>query len=307
MELRNGAGVVTALNVVALLVAIGGAVGSGILVADWTRSTGAGLVDATGHPVPAGEYRRIASATTIADEVLLELIDPARVIAFSAQSRQGPRSHRFAHRPAIEELEDLEGILTLRPDLVLVSNVVDPRRSARLREAGLAVFDLGPMKGMQTLTSNITALAQLLKVPARGERLVQRFSLEMASVAERIPADQRHRALYVGAYGEQLYGGTAGSSYGDVLNSAGLVDVAARSGLRDWPNYRSEELLRLDPDWIVSPRGSAGRLCGFPGLDDLRACRADRVVEVDRDLLSDPGLGMLDAARAVHFAVYGSD
>ena len=109
--------------------------------------------------------------------------------------------------------------------------------------------------------------------------------------------------------GGHLYGGTAGTSFHDVLVSAGLDDVAARNH-RDWPAYASEDVLALDPEIIVTNRGLALGICRHPGFDRLRACQeaAERrdpsIVELDSALLGDPGLPMLDAAEAIYRAVY---
>jgi iron complex transport system substrate-binding protein len=49
-----------------------------------------------------------------------------------------------------------------------------------------------------------------------------------------------------------------------------------------------------------------GRICEHAGFELMHACRApDGIVEVESALLSDPGLAMVDAARAVRRAVYG--
>jgi hypothetical protein len=62
----------------------------------------------------------------------------------------------------------------------------------------------------------------------------------------------------------------------------------------------------MDPDVIVTSVGMRQRLCARPGLAMLRACNGrGRFVELDDDLLSDPGPWMVDAARLVRAAVYG--
>jgi iron complex transport system substrate-binding protein len=110
----------------------------------------------------------------------------------------------------------------------------------------------------------------------------------------------------VSAYAGQLFGGTIGTSYHDVLQAAGLVDSAALH-YRNWPHYDPEQLLQLDPEVIVAATTSAAQFCGISGLDHLRACAhgAAGVIGVDEALMSDPGLGMLDAAEALRARVYG--
>jgi iron complex transport system substrate-binding protein len=203
----------------------------------------------------------------------------------------------------------------LEPDLVLVSEGVEgslPIR--RLRERGLRVFDLGPMRGQAVVEQNLRALGSLLGVPKRGELLAQTFHERLERIALALPEAARKRAVYLELYDTQLYGGTVGSSYHDVLSRAGLIDIAAtRVGAenrkddaqRAWPHFRPEDLLLLDPDVLVTTTGKTRAICNLPGLMTLRACVTRGVVEFDGSLIGDPGPGMLVAAEELFRRVYG--
>ncbi|WP_437339172.1 ABC transporter substrate-binding protein [Sorangium sp. So ce394] len=267
----------------------------------------AALEDHTGAAVALRDFRRIASASTVADALLLELCEPDRIVALTGYgARRSPRGYRYAGKALLEDIADIEALLALRPDLVLLNGYGDPRRIARLREAGLTVYDLGPMRGLATLLPNVREVAALVGHPERGRWLATALAEGMASVAADIEPPRRRRGMYVSGYGGRLFGGTAGTSYHDVLVSAGLSDAAAGAHC-DWPEYTAEEVLALDPDVLVTNAGMRATLCGQAGLDRLRACSAaGGVVELDDALLGDPGPAMVDAARAVRRAVYGA-
>jgi iron complex transport system substrate-binding protein len=264
------------------------------------------LVDATGVGVPIGRYERIASASSLADPVLLALIEPGRVLAFSSRTqRRSPEAQRYAGKPGIDTAHELEPLLMLKPDLVLLNGLGNHDKVQRLRDAGLTVFDLGPMRGVGTLVPSIQAIGWLVGEPERGRSFAARFVRRLRAVAASVRPDERKRALYVGTHGKSLYGGTRGSSFGDVLHYAGLEDVAGRE-FSGWPSYSPEQLLLLDPELIVTQTGMAGTLCRHTELGRLRACRpGGQVVEVDDAVISDPGLGMLDAAEQIAQAAYG--
>ncbi|HTN92261.1 MAG TPA: ABC transporter substrate-binding protein [Sorangium sp.] len=265
------------------------------------------LEDHAGVEVALRDFRRIASASTVADELLVELCEPDRVVAFTGYgARRSPRGYRYAGKARVEDTADIEALLALQPDLVLLNGYGDPRRIARLREAGLTVYDLGPMRGLATLVPNVHEVAALVGHPERGRRLATALVQGMAAVAADIQPRQRRRGMYLSGYGGRLFGGTAGTSYHDVLASAGLIDAAAAVH-RDWPEYTPEQVLTLDPDVLVTNTGMRKILCGQAGLDRLRACSAPGgVVELDDALLGDPGPSMLDAALAVREAVHGA-
>lgn len=292
-----------ALNVAALVGALLLAVGSADLERGGAAPSVPGraeaaLVDATGERVPAAAYARIVSASTIADQVLVEILPRSRVLAVTAHTRRtSPTPWRYEGLTALEVADDVEAVLRLRPDLVVVSNVMESRRVARLREAGVTVFDLGPMQGLASLLEDVRTLAALVGVPERGEALAARLSRRYRNIADGRFLDA---GMYLGVVGGRLYGGAAGTNYHDVLVGAGLRDLAAERGLRGWPPLTSEEVLALDPPWIVTAAGQERALCARPGLDALRACQGGKVLGVDERYLGDPGLGLVEAAELLH-------
>ncbi|MEZ4250248.1 MAG: ABC transporter substrate-binding protein [Polyangiales bacterium] len=260
--------------------------------------------DATGHEVAVRRYARIVSASTIADQVLAEILEPERIAAISEYGRSASSTPwRFASTPTIARVEDVEAILALRPDLVFVSNVGDPRAVTRLRESGARVFDLGAMHGLSTLLEDVRQIGVVVGEPARAERLASTYERRMRRVSAGLRG--RARGMYLGPYGTVLYGGARDTSYADVLDAAGIDDVATEAGYVGWPAYAPEEVLALAPDWVVTPASQKESLCAHPALGTLSACREGRVVGVDDDLLGDPGLSMLDAAEAIFAAVHG--
>lgn len=262
------------------------------------------LVDASGERAPTVSPQRIASASILADRLLLELCEPRRVVASSAQARAALDAHRFSSGATITSLDRTEELLSLAPDLLLINGLGDARRAVQLRDAGLPVFDLGPIVGVESVIAAASSVGALCGRRDAADRLVARFLRSLRDLARDVPNAARKRGLYVATYGDQLFGGTRGSSFGEVLTYAGLVDVAPAE-LRGWPRYTTEQLLSVDPEVVLTQRGMGQRLCSRPGLSELRACTSGSgLVELDAALLEDPGLGILDAAERLFEAVY---
>ena len=293
--------------VLAGVAAVGGSATSPEPVSAAISGTRAKIVrDASGRELPVLPYRRIVSTSLLADELLLELAEPERVLAFSRYvKKQHPERQRFHTGLEFAGPGDVERLLEAKVDLLLVNNRGAESELARARAAGIAVFDLGEMRGVATLQRSMLSLASLLGDAARGERLWQRFDRRMRAVAADIPREHRKPALYVATYSGKLFGGTRGTSYHDVLEAAGLIDLAA-ARYRDWPQYDPEQVLELDPALIVTSTGMARELCAGQWLAPLRACREreQRVIELPAALLDDPGLLMLDAAEALRALAY---
>ena len=267
------------------------------------------LSDVTGTRVPRQMYRHIASASALADRLLLELAEPERIVARSQHGKlHDPDAYGYRQRAQIAGPGDLETLIALGADVLLVNQRGATAEIARVRAAGIQVFDLGETRGLATLRPAIYALAELVGDRARGERLWQRFIGRLHSVSSDVAPAARKQALYVANYAGKLYGGTRGTSYHDVLAAAGLNDVAAAE-YRDWPVYDPEQLLALDPALIVTHTGMARALCDNVWLARLRACsgRAANVLELAPELIGDAGLGMLDAAERLHELAYAKE
>lgn len=264
-----------------------------------------GMRDATGHFVPLAHYKHIASTSGVSDSVLLALAEPNRIAAFTRYSIDNSTiAYRYAGKPTIADITEVEAIVSLQPDLVLVNNLGNEERIQRLRDAGLTVFDLGEMRGLKTLLPNIVTIATLLGRPQAGRELASRFQRRMHDIAKDIPEARRPLAIYASIYGDSMYGASLGTSHHDVLIAAGLRDKAA-TAYRDWPRYTPEMMLELDPDVIVTQDGMRALMCGHSNLKQLRACGPNgTIVEVNGRLLDDPSLTMLDAAEAVYEAVH---
>ncbi len=291
------------------------------------------LRDASGRLVPLRDYRRIVAGSTVARTLLLALAEPDRIAAVTDYGLdEWEESYRLAGIPTLASLADLESLLALEPDLVLIHALNDERRIARMQEAGLAIFDLGEMRGLSGLKDNIAQIAALLDAPERGRRYADALVRRMAAVADDITDTERRSALYISMYGNRLFGGSAGTSFADVFASAGLNDAAADANYRGWPQYSIENVLVLDPDIIITHIGMGAEICRHPGLAVLRACVSARkrgddsrgndspgdeivrdeggamtsgIVEVPGYLLTSPGPEMLEAAESVRAAVYG--
>jgi iron complex transport system substrate-binding protein len=291
----------------ALALVLAAAVGAHRRVAvdnDDARATTApvtSLTDADGHVTRVRDFRRIVSGSTMADRLLVELCEPDRVVAFTAYGAEhSPYGYQYAGKPQMVAAGDVEHVLALKPDLFITNSFGTPSKLTRLREAGVEVFDLGEARGLSSLVADAHIVAALVGHPERGERFLANFTRRMAHVAAAIPVSERHRGLYVAIYGNQFFGGGAGTSYHDVLTAAGVIDLAPPN----FPSYTPEQLMAIDPEVIVTKRGMKRSICERSPFDRMRACTTGIVVEITGDQFDDPSTGMLDAAEQVFAKIY---
>ncbi|HEX5661474.1 MAG TPA: ABC transporter substrate-binding protein [Polyangiales bacterium] len=265
-----------------------------------------GVVDANGVLVPVRPYQRIATMSTPSDALGLALLEPERLVAMSNYGRRHHEApYLYGERMDVVGPQQLEMLVQQRIELLVINHLGSASELARARESGIQVFNLGEMRGLTTLLPNIAAFSALIGEPERGEAFARKLVRRMHAVAADIPASERKTAIYVSSYANQLFGGSTGTSYHDVLLGAGLRDSAAEHGYTGWMHFDPERLVELDPELVIAHDGTGQALCRVGGLEHLRACQHGGVIELSMELLSDPGPRMLEAAEALRDRAYG--
>jgi iron complex transport system substrate-binding protein len=269
-------------------------------------SGGLGVTDASGRIIPLRSYQRIVSTNLVTDRLLLELCEPTRILAVSDAAATRKRDgHRYRGLAMVNGFGPPEAMVALKPDLVLTNSFGAPGTAARLRRAGIEVFELGELRGVGSLSTIVSSLGLLLGVPERAERLWQGFSSRMQALSAQQHTPRAPRALYLSTLGPDLQGGTVGTAYHDIMVAAGLVDAAAPR-YRDWPAYSAEQVLELGPELIVTREGFSDGVCRYPGMDHIAPCQGQgRIIELPSELLDEPGLGMLEAAEELVLRLQG--
>lgn len=264
------------------------------------------LIDARGNAVAPGAYQRIVSLNPVADFLLEALVEPSRLVGVSAWSvHQHPDGWRLGSSAPVDAAGQLEAVLALKPDLVVASPFIDPAKMQWLAETGVPVFDTGDPRGIATTLRDIALLSRLVGEPARGARLAARVQSEVAGLDARVAGLDWPEGMYMSVYGDTFFGGTAETSYADLLRMAGVTDLAAARGLTGWPQLTAEQVLVLNPSLLVTPHGMRPVICGHTIIGSIDACLpGGRVIELDGQYHADPGLGLLHAARDLQAKVH---
>ena len=259
------------------------------------------VVDARGREVEARSYQRIVSLNTVADHLLLNLVEPERLIAITGYTQDThEEAWRFGERAVLAKSQDVEAVLGLQPDLVITSEFADEAFMARIRERGIPVFDLGNMRGVSTTLEDIAVLGSLLKEAKRAEELERSYRRELAALLASRGDEPRPKGLFLTVLGDSFFGGHGGTSYADVLRYGGMEDLAEEFGYQDWPRYTPEQILAMNPGLLLTQVGMGEVICQHSALRKLPACGSEgHVVELHGRYHADPGLGIVEASSQV--------
>ena len=192
---------------------------------------------------------------------------------------------------------NLEGIVALKPDVVLVSGT--SRYSQRLEALGVKVVAL-ETRAHADVKRVLSLLGVLLAVPdEEGAQLVWRnIDSSMSAVSQLLPAKAKVARVYFEA-SSGPYAASEASFIGETLTRLGVKNVVPAK-LGPFPRLNPEFVVRANPDVIMIGNRSLVSAVAYPGWGSIKAVIDKRVCvfgDDEADVLMRPGPRMAEAAR----------
>ncbi|MFJ2604714.1 hemin ABC transporter substrate-binding protein [Streptomyces sp. NPDC087425] len=269
---------------------------------------------ADGKKVTVERADRIVPLSGSLSEIVFTLGLGSRVVARDITAT----FEQAAKLPVVTRAHDVsaEGVLSLKPDLVLAETTTGPSEAMdQIRAAGIPIVVISPAQGLDDVATRIGTVANALGVPAAGKRLTARSEARIAAVRKGVPRETkkpRVAFLYLrGSASVYLIGGK-GSGATSLIEAAGGVDAGAASGLtKDFTAITSEALVKAAPDAIlVMSKGleSVGGIEGLvriPGVAQTPAGLDRRIVSVEDGVLLNYGPRTDQVLTSVVAQLYG--
>lgn len=199
----------------------------------------------------------------------------------------------------------LEAIVAQRPDLVIgVSSATDPGKAREMERLGLKVT-LISLASLSDILNSIKSVARLLGSPDTGDRLVNKITVKIAQVKNRVAAAPRRLTLL--AVGIQPLVAVGGKNFIDELITLAGGENIAGNAAQPWLNLPDEYVVARAPQVIIeagmgSERGASAE--HWADLKSIPAVREHRVYAYQSDKILRPGPrigeGLEEIARLVH-------
>jgi iron complex transport system substrate-binding protein len=239
-----------------------------------------------GAVAPAEPPRRVASLNLTADELLVELIAPERLVAVTRWADDRGMSNVVERVPPSAlrlPRADLERLIALEPDLVVVSEFTDADFIHLLETSGLRQHRLRDLASLEGIRQAILDLGRAVEASAAAARLVARYDAVLGELARRLEGVKRPRVLY---WADPHTAG-AETPFDALIRAAGGTNVGRELGLVGMLPIAGERAFTADPDAFLVSRGSgaAEALRRHPLLSKARAVREGDVVEMPNALL----------------------
>jgi len=265
------------------------------------------LAFAVAAALMAAPPRRVVSQAVGTDDLLLALADPGQIAALShlgQDERYAPSWQEAKRYPALRN-SSAEDILRFRPDLVLTTSYSPPESVALLKRAGAKIHLVDRFERLEDVYASLRSLGVLLGRESQAEALIRTSQARVQALAARLQGVRPVRVMSAGIY---PYVSGADTSFQDICDHAGALNVAAEAGLRGIVATPGEKALTWRAEVLIGPQEGGGRL-----LDQLRqispykfmpALRQGRVVSIPGALLAATSHRRIETyewvARALH-------
>jgi iron complex transport system substrate-binding protein len=196
-----------------------------------------------------------------------------------------------------------EGILAMKPDLILASGEAGPAETmAQLKAAGIPIVALPKDHTLPGIEGKIRAVAEAFDAKADGERLASTFETDREVAEATAKQGEPVTAVYVMARSDgTLIGAGRGTAADAMLTAAGLKNIFA-----DTEGYKpvsGEALVGQNPAVIVTGQrtvqasGGLEKLKANPALSPTAAVKNDHLLVFDDMYLLGLGPRSAQAAR----------
>ena len=205
----------------------------------------------------------------------------------------------------------LEEIAALKPDLVLVTKSLNRLDTVQqLDRLGIAAYATDPHT-IDEIRSSVHGLAEVMGNPAAGEALDANLLQQENLLQKKLQNAAPKRVLFV-VWTDPLISVGKHTFIADALTHAGATSVVESS--RDWPQMSLEEMVRLQPEFLVFASGHSETvsrdvevLAKRPGWDALEAVKHRRFAVIS-DAVNRPAPRLFSAidelARQLHPEVF---
>jgi iron complex transport system substrate-binding protein len=256
-------------------------------------------------PLAAARPERVVSQAVGTDELLLALADPGQVAALSHISHDGrfsPVAAEARRFPALKD-SDAESVLRFRPDLVLAASFTRPETLALLRRAGVRLVVIDRFDTLDDVYASLRLLGRDLGQEARAETVIAQCRSRVEALAARLKGAAPVRVLSAGIY---PFTSGAGTTFQDLCDHAGALNVAAEAGLKGHAPTPSEKLLVWKVDVLVAAgEGDVrARLAELPHYRLLPAFKAGRLVVLPGPMMSSVSHHRIAAYEALAKALH---
>ncbi|MQR01965.1 ABC transporter substrate-binding protein [Glaciimonas sp. GS1] len=286
-----------------------------------TAATKSAASTATALPITSATTitpQRVAVAGGAITEVVYAL-DAQKLLIGADTTSTWPAAAQSLAKIGYQRALSAEGVLSLRPDLLLTSAEAGPPAAlAQIAAAGVQVIKLGNGHDVQTVRDRIRGTAAALNLSPCGKNLLQRFDMEWQATLAEVDRNKSAKPLRVmfilSNSGTQAMVAGRDTAADAMIRYAGAVNVlGGDDGFKGYKPLTAESAVAAAPDVLLITReglaaiGGVDKLVKSPGISITPAAKNRRVAaEMDSLLLLGFGPRLPQAVMQLSKQIYAS-
>ncbi len=263
------------------------------------------VTDDTGHKITIEkEPKRLISLAPSNTEILYALGCQDRLVGVTSYCNY-PKAAKRKEKVGTFANPNLEKILSLKPDIVFITNGIQEPVIKRLEEAKITTFVVSP-KTVEGMIDDLVRVGKAVGNEDRAGKVSNGLKKRLAKVEKTLSHVKKKKTAFYELYHEPLMTVGAKSPINDILNKAGVINIAGDIQSA-YPQYSLEILIQKDPDVYLASTGSMqspGDILKRSGWAGLSAVKNNRVYVFDENIIDRPGPRMVDAVEKIAAAVY---
>ncbi len=188
----------------------------------------------------------------------------------------------------------IEMIVSLEPDIVLISTLGQNQTIEALENAGITVAYINKSQSMEGTYSLIEDVGLLLGKENEAEMVVQAMKDEVQQVVDRVSSLGKKSVYYVAGFGQWGdFTATGDTFIHEMIEIAGGDNIAKEAA--NW-TFSLEELLSYDPEIIILPptwgatfEETKEAFLSYESYQSLSAVKQGNIFSADSDTLNRQG------------------
>lgn len=200
------------------------------------------------------KYNRIVSMSMAGDEILFDLINRERIIAFSGHSSVNEMASILNKKlDRYEKIDNnIEKIIDMEPDLVIAANWLKKEIADQLEDADINVYTYKTSTTFEEQKELIMELAILLDAEEKGKEIVKNMDNRLAVVQDKIKRSGKS-APRILEYSHTEGTNGKGSIFDDMIQKIYGINLATEIGIGRFAKLSKEKVIEIDPDIILVP------------------------------------------------------
>ncbi len=226
------------------------------------------------------------------------------IFALGAQDLLVGRTDFCTYPPEVEKIPSIGGIsnmnieqiLSLSPDLVLSSSMVQQKSVQQMEKMGVPMVSVIEKQRFDGLYENIEKIGQLVNRREAADSLNRVLRKEVKNVVDSLgKIESRTTAYYVVGFGAGGNFTAGGNTFiNDIISMAGGENIA--DDVDGW-SYSLETLMQKDPQFIIIRAEDSATFCHTEPYRRLSAVKNGRIITIESGKLDIQGPRNVEAIR----------